>query len=271
MELRAPGGVQLLVERLSDQRVREAVPPHRVCHDGDDPGGHGLLQHLLQLLARGGVWRLQLEERLQSGGAPLPPEDGRQSEALLTGGGEPLQASPDCRPHPVRNGERRAGPTSGRREATLGDQHSHDFGQEEGIAFRLSRDGGDQPRRRRLAGGALDEAGHLVPAQALERQGLTVRLAHHFSADLYQWMVPVQPDVAVGADEEQPGIRACSGHEPEQEQRRDVEPVEILENEDQWLAARAGVETAGEAVEQAEPRLLPRKRDGMGYLGQPLA
>ena len=215
VELGAPRGVQLFVQRFADQCVGEAVPAHCMGNDRDDARGDRLLDRALELLTGWGQSEA-LTERLQRGETPLVAKDGGDDEHVLACGRERLQPLANCCPHAVGNRQQR-GVTHGH-QPRISDEETHDFGEEKRIAVSLCCDRGDQLRSRRGACGVLDELGDLTPGQTSKRQTLDSRVPHQLAQDPCEWMLTVEPDVAVRGDDQQPGPRQIASEKSEQQQ-----------------------------------------------------
>ena len=90
--------------------------------------------------------------------------------------------------------------------------------------------GGDGGGRREL-----DVAADVLLAQPGEGQVRRLRLADELREGSDQGIPQHRVDVAVGADDEQPGVVDRSGDELEQEQRRLVRGVHVVEHEHEGL------------------------------------
>lgn len=112
-------------------------------------------------------------------------------------------------------------------------QMAQHFTDEEGIAFgfpmqRLRQRAAGRVERR--VGLRFDQGTHFGLCQPVQSDAFTGWLASQCCQRYSQGVGAVQVGVAVGADEEQAGIRDCAGHVLQQEQRGLVGAVEIVEH-----------------------------------------
>jgi len=89
-------------------------------------------------------------------------------------------------------------------------------------------------------------------------------------------MPPSKRHVAVGADDQQASGVQLSRQELQEQERRRVSPVEVVENDDERLGSRSVLQDGCDAVEEAESGLLGlqdrrrRQRQPLAYLGHQL-
>ncbi len=97
MQPRPAGPAQLLVDRLPDQRVGEAVPPRRPFVLDDQPGQHGRLHRVQRALLLKLCHRLDQVQVEPAAGDRADQQDG---VGLLR---QPAQPAPQHVPHPDRD------------------------------------------------------------------------------------------------------------------------------------------------------------------------
>ncbi len=168
---------------------------------------------------------------------------------------------------------------------TLLDEQAHDLGDEQRVALGLSIDRLDQSGRSCHSRDQLDEASHVGLCQAPHEDALEELLAGQLSKRLGEGVASGDVDVAIRADHQQPGIGQVAGQELQQQQRRAVRPVQILQNEHQRLVAGSILEKGGNRVKQPKTRLvrfqsrrrpqvgdaLAEVRDNLGDIGRACA
>ena len=251
MQARLPRRVQLAVQRLADQGVREIIALRALGRS------HQLrTQRLID-----GVQRRRLIEARNLRGnievertAKCRP-DGQQGAGLS---GEPPHASREHLADAVRNADRLDRGGGGRiartaRQAALFDQVLQDLADKERIAVRCRADRGRQrvPHvGRRLAVG--NQLRHLVLVEPLQRDALAGRLAVQRAERIGQRMLRVELDVAIGAEQEQTMLRGEARHVAQHGDRALVGPVQIVEHQHDRRARRGGDQELADGVEQAE-------------------
>ena len=129
------------------------------------------------------------------------------------------------------------------------------FLDEERVAFRLLEDDARQRRRRRLVAHPAQHRLDAGQGQTLQRDSRREPLPHQGFERPDERTRDVELDIAVRADDEQRRRRDGLGEVLQQEQRRLVGPVQILEDDDAWRHAAGAVNELAVGVEQ-EPALL---------------
>ena len=222
---------QALVQHLPDQRVREPPAAELPGDRADQPCGFGLLQQHQQLLgvqAAGGLQHPQLEVAAHDRG------DLQHPPAVTGQAAEPLghhRSDPFRQPVP----QHRRGPR-GRIElvpATLAGQQPDHLGDEERVAVGLPVHLRGQLRRRLRPGHQGHEAGHLSLAQPAQQQP-AVLPAGQVGHRGQQRMSLVHLGVPVASHHQRAGPfnpRQLPAHEPEQRQRRDIRPVQVVQDQ----------------------------------------
>ncbi len=215
-------------------------------------GGRHLLEHPAAL---GLVERVVLGGRVECRGpgedveVELRPGDGGELERVAGRGLEPRQALGHDLPHALGRGHlveraQDADPAvlDGHRPGL--DQHPPQLAEQERVAARERADGLGQ-RRRRGSGGPGHEGRDLVLAEAGEPQAHDVLGAPQVG----QGVGELGRDVGVGVPErgrhEHAHVGRGAGQVAQQEQRRPVGPVAVLEHQEQRLAAAGGGQQLG--------------------------
>ena len=129
----------------------------------------------------------------------------------------------------------------------------------------------DQPRWRLDACGHLDEAGHIALGEPSQGDALNQALAREVGQDLGERMATRQLHVAVRPEHQDARPRELPREELEEEQRRRVRPVEVVQEHDQGLALGRVLQEVRGAVEEAEARLLRVPGDAHVEAGDHLA
>jgi hypothetical protein len=117
-------------------------------------------------------------------------------------------------------------------------------------------DGGDDLRRRGFASQAGHQVAHLGDGEARERHPLADLLPDQLADGLHERMLGQEPDVSVGCEHERARVAELSREELEQQERRPIGAVKVVEDEDDGPAERRAPEAFGHAVEESEARLL---------------
>ncbi len=254
----------LVVERLADERVREAMPSDGLGDLGDDARADRFVEPFEELLGR------RPGERREHVEAELATDRRRDAQHLVAGGGEPLQPSPDHLAHALRHGELGAGDLSLGAEAPFGHQETHDLADEERIALGLAVHRRDELGRRCRPRRHLDVARHVVLGEAAQGETASHGLAGQVAERLEQRMLAAELHVAIGADHEEPRRTHLARQELQQQERRLIGPLDVVQDEDQRLRAGGVPQKGGDAVEEPEARLLGLERGRGREVGQPL-
>jgi len=197
------------------------------------------------------------------------PADGGNRQDLVRRRREPVEPPPHHLADALRDGG--LPPRLGLAQPALRGEQPDDLTDEERVAARLVADPLSELTGRALdTGDQLDEpadTGGIEPPQrdpprTLGRGQVRERFGKR--------VVTAELDVAVGADHEQPGVGELAGEEPQQEQRRFVGPVEVVEHEHERAGLRGAREEARNRVEEAKARLLRRERRRALEVTEPL-
>jgi hypothetical protein len=247
----APAGRKLVVERVADERVREPEAPACLGYLDQHVGGYRGVEHLERLIAS------RLAEAPQGRGRELPPEDRCTHEhvgALLRQVG---QALCDHLPDGVRDGRTAA---LGAAQASLGDQQLDQLVDEERIAVGLAvnrrgqRVGVLDLRRQR------DEAGDVELAQAAQRQPASRVVPGELGQRRPQRVVAQQLDVSIRDEDEDLGVRHFAGEELQEQQRRRVCGVQVVEHQPERMRRGRPAQEGRRGVEEPEPRAVGLQR-----------
>ena len=231
---------QVVVDRLADERVAEAV--HPVGADHEHLVGDRLARALHHL--GGGEPGDGLEQPVRD----RPVEHGGRAHHRLGGGSEAL----DAREQDVaqRLGQLPAVAVLGRRQQLLREQR---------VALRAAEEPLGQRGRRGLLHDALELFRQLAEVEAVEREPVDARGALELGQQRAQGMAPVQLVGAIGDDEAERLLARAAHEEGDEVARRAVGPVQVLDREQH----RAG---APETLEQREQRLEQPALAGAGLL-----
>ena len=124
-------------------------------------------------------------------------------------------------------------------QLALAGEQPDDLADEERVAVGLLLDGLGQSRRRRGARGHLDVALDGADRQPLQRDAPTALDAGDLAEHPGERMVAAELDVAVGAEDQQATRGELASREAEQEQRRLIRPMQVVEHEhDRPIAGR---------------------------------
>jgi hypothetical protein len=127
-----------------------------------------------------------------------------------------------------------------------------DLGHEERIAFRLHMHRADELGRWHLAERILQEPAHRASAKASKRERVQTE-ARQLPQRSGQWVASVDLDVTIGADQEHLGPIQLTREKREQEQRRRVGPMQIVEHHHAGRLARGVPEVGADRIEEPKP------------------
>jgi hypothetical protein len=246
-------GREVLVQRLAHELVGERVAPGGGRVLAHDPGPLGLGQGLDEgpgaqaadpaqepqvEVAADHRGHLEVGHRL--GGQAGQPATEQAAELLG-----------DARP-----GSGRHAPGPG--QLAVGEQGPDQLADEQRVALGDLVDPGHHRRGGRLAGQPPHVGGHLGPAEAAEREA-----APHPGqvAEQVGQLVEARVGVPVGADDHQPLVGGGLGEEPEQEQRRRVGRVQVVQDHQH----RPGV---GDPAQEPAHRVEQHEADRLGLGGR---
>ena len=249
---------EVVVERVSDEPVREAVDAQRRGaldeHARADRGAQGGVQ-------LGGV---AVADALQGVEAKLAPDDRRRAQQLACGLGKRLEAVANRLAHAVGNPH--GGDVGGVVEASLGAEQAHDLVDEERVALGRLVDRAHDAIGRAAARDALDDRGDVGLAQPAQRQPLTV--ADDVAQRRRQLCVQSGLGLAIGADHEDRGVAHVDGEEAEQQQRRMIGAVQVVEDEDERRLTGRGAQQRRDRVEELKARRVRFPAIGCGRLAR---
>ena len=113
----------------------------------------------------------------------------------------------------------------------------------------------------------FEERGDAVLGEAAEQDLLGQPLAQEVGEHGGERAAGLELGVAVGPDDEHRDLRQPLRQVLDQEQRRLVGPVQVLEDEHQRRVARGALDELGDAVQQVAALLLGRQRHRLGDVG----
>ncbi len=181
-----------------------------------------------------------------------------------------VQAAAHDLAHPLGDGDAPGLDLLRSLQAAVGNKQAHDLVDEEGVALGLPVDSLHQGLGRLNPGGDLDEAGHVALAEAAQEDALAELSAGQLAERVSEGMLASQLHVAVCSENHQAGAAQLPRQELQQEERRLVGPVEVVQDEDDGLAVARVLEERRDGVEQAEAGLLRLQGRRLGQAGQPL-
>ena len=248
------GGAQVLVDRLADQDVVEAVARAAVQRR-DQPGLLGLGQRGGQVGRRVAVRRLQQAQR------ELAPDDGRHPQRGARRVRDARQVAADRGLHAVGDQHPVHQPLAGA-QAVRDDQPHHLVHEQRRPLGRL-HDGVDQRRRRRRAPDAPASRA-ATSSWRRRRSGKRCALALDLGQQRRRLGAEARVGVAVGPDDQDAGAAQAAGDEREQAQRRAIGDVQIVEHQQQRRARGGRAQEAPDGVVEREAGGL---RGGAGGVG----
>jgi hypothetical protein len=275
--LLAPGA-ELGLERLADRTMqlrpaqRGDVPVKGFADQGmGEPVAGQDARHLFDHTRPGGVLE-EVEDavKVSAGDADersrreLAADHGRDRQDAAAFRAEAVQSAADHLPNAVRNGEP-PGIDRGRiLQRLAARQQADDLAHEERVAFGLAMHRRDQRGRRREPGRTFDEACDVIDSQTSQREARAEGLAQQRDEAGREGVFRCDLGVAIRAEHEQAAVAHLARQKAQQQQRRRICPVEIVEDEQQG-ACRGGVlEECRQRVEKAEACLIGRQR-GWGW------
>jgi hypothetical protein len=240
-------GAGVLIDGLADERVHEHVRPcprlvdesgpdadlERVEHGSGPPPVHG------------GDELVPERATDHSGGAQRAQDVGAQLG----------QSRRDELLHAVRDAERRVAHLQDEPSVAL-DEHvtvvevTQQLHDEERVACRVAAQRRPQRRRSRPPFEGADQLRDLVLGQAVQRDALDRDLVSKVGHGAHDVIAAGQLCRAVCRDPEQPGVLRRAGDVSQQQQRRRVGPVQVLEHEHHRPLPGAGDERAADRLEQ---------------------
>ena len=96
-----------------------------------------------------------------------------------------------------------------------------------------------------------------------------MRLAHQFSQRLAQGVMAPHFDIPVGSNDQDPAATELPRHECQQQERRRVCPVQVIEDDEQGLVVRGVPEEGGDGIEEAIPGDFWLDERRIGEIGEP--
>ena len=255
------GGPQLLVDGFPDQGMREAVPPRRAQVGDEYLAPQRRPEDLEQRVGS------EPTRTLQSTEAELASDDRREGQGIPAGRGQGREAAADRLSHALRHRKPPRDRFVPALEGALGDEQVHDLVHEEGIAFGLAVDGLDECGGSTAARLLLDEERHLPFPETGERQVASV--TRQRSQDLGDVRVLSRLHCSVRRHDEHRRVAQLVHEELQQEQRRRVGPLQVVEDEHQRCVVGTTPEERRHRIEEVEARVLRLWRDGRRWRLQP--
>ena len=250
--------------------MREAIAPDRLGHLLDDPGGDRLLEDAEE------PFLLHVRDPLERLEAELPSHDRGGGQHLDPRLAEPPEPPADHVAHALRQAHvldprptRPLHPVAA--EEALVDEVADDLLDEEGVPLGLAADRAGERLRHLLAAECHEHRLDVVLGQTPQENALDGAFLPERRQHRGQRMPGRHFDVAVRGDHQQARRGQLAGEEAEQEQRRRVGPVEVVEDEDERPRPSGAREERREGIKQPKARLLGVERRRHGEIGKPIA
>jgi len=141
---------------------------------------------------------------------------------------------------------------------------------EEGISLGLLLDQIYEARGGLLARACLDEIGDTLAGQAAQQYAFVEALVAQRGDGLPQRVGALEFDIPVGPDQQHAVAANASGEVEQQQQRRLVGPVEVVEDRDQRGRPRRTTQERRHALEQAQAFGLALQSGGLGEIRKAL-
>ena len=266
MQLRTARAGKLLVDRLPDQGVSEAVLPDRPGRLLDDPSGDRLLERLGDVVGGRVADPLQdLEREL----AASHRGERQQPSAVVVESAHAAQQK-------VLDRLRDTDPRDCGAPVIPDTDVAQDLLDEERIALRALPDRSRERRGSLAPCSRRDEPRDVVVPEPSDPQADQHARATQLGERLRERMGLIHLRLPVGAKDQHPGLIAGTRDVTQEQQRRGVRPVKVIEHEDQRLRVRDLAQQRRDRVEQTEPLALGvldaraggRLRSLRGELGQ---
>ena len=235
VERRALRRAELVVERVANKRVGEGEAP--VTQIGHEPLCDRLPGRLHQLLRR--LLGHPPDQIL----VEVASDDRGHPERLVRRVAEAVETAADHLAHALWDLQVGEAATAG--ELPLAREQPDHLTDEEGIAVGLLLHRLGESRGRRGAGGHLDVSLDGTNREAAQQDPPAPLDARDLAENPGEGMVAAELDVTVGPEDQQAARGELPGGEPEQQQRRFVRPVEVIEDDHQRPVARRSEQQAG--------------------------
>ena len=174
--------------------------------------------------------------------------------------GKPCDATPDDLPN---LGRYLQGVDRGA-ETPLRVEEAYDLPDEERIAAGLGMDCRHGSSFGRDARDVGDVIRNVVVRKTAEGDATDERLSHELGERGAERVAQRRVDVAVRGNEQQPRPHDFARDEPEEEQRRLVGGMQVVEEHDERALSGDGVEEGNSCIEQADARSYGLRRGGLG-------
>ena len=189
----------------------------------------------------------------------LDADRGGQIEDVARAGREPAEPLADHLADGGRDAER---PRRIRREPLelrFTREQADDLADEERVAAGVAQHRLDGGGRRVDPGRCGHEAREGLVSEAAQHEPLGVRMPRDRGQRGVQRVVGDDVEVAIGRDDDDGGAPEMRRQELEQEERRPIDPVDILEGDEDRVPARPADQRPRRRVEQPEPPLVGRR------------
>ena len=229
VKLRPPGAGERVVRGVPDEGMLEQDSTGGAGYRSDDTSAHGLVEDAEELIATAAAHSFEHLE------VKFTTEHGGKREHVEARRGEVTKPATDHFADSLRDGELldRAG-----LEAALLDEQAHHFADEERIALGLGLNRIDERLGRSTAGRGLDVLRDGRLGQTLQGDAVGHRLASQLGQRARERVAQRWVHVAVGGNHEEPAVGELPCEKPEQQERRLVGRVHVVQNQHEWTPLR---------------------------------
>ncbi|MDP8967163.1 MAG: hypothetical protein M3N04_01030, partial [Actinomycetota bacterium] len=182
--------------------------------------------------------------------------------------GDSAHALFDRQPHPIRNAERLAA-QHGSFEPALGTKQTDDLVDEERVSVGGLVNGARQGWIGRVCTAALDQRQDIFLAETTQRYA--PRVARQLTEQRTDLPVMPRLGVAVAADDEQPRLAQVAREEAQEQQRRRIGRMQIVEYQRQRPVPGGATQERAHRIKQRKAQVLGLETRDRGKLGDDLA
>ena len=255
MQAQAAARADRAVEHLANERVREGEHVDAPGELEHKPGRDGLLECSHDLLV---LTAQDLRDDVEAG---LAPDDRCGAQHAGRERREPADAAPDDRQHAFGHAEapqRRCRQRFARRHAGL-EQRADRLLDVEGVAVGLLAQASDEVRRDVAAQPVGHECPRRVLVEAVEHEAVLAVLAAQARVYVRERMLGPDLDVAQRPDDEDARELGVPKQVAQQQQRRLVGPVQVVEDEQHRCPPAGGVQQRRHRLEQPVAQRVVRR------------
>ena len=217
---------------------------------GHHAGSEAFVEEVQELAGRSAAKPSQRVQR------ELATEDGREAEDSVALLREAFDPPPNDLTNPFRDRQAQPCRVVDGFETAFRREQPDDFSHEQRVTFRLAVDYRHHTVAWRHSGDLLDETGDVRLGEAEQRDMPRRPLARELGQGEGQGVVPAQVDVAIGAQDEDGGVAEFACDELQQQQRRRIGGVQVVEYEHERLVSTGVVKERRDCVEETKPACL---------------